>query len=151
MPQLEIYTYPGQVFWLAVSFLALYFCMTQYILPKLRSILQQRDFRRESDVQKATEFKREAESILREYEAELAEARAEASKLVESSRAKSIKEVAAKEAAANAELQSRIESEQEKAKRRQQEGMKENAALRDELAGYIMDKVASEAKAARAA
>jgi len=141
MPQLDIYTYPGQVFWLAVSFIALYFCMAKYILPRLRSILQQRDFRRESDIEKAAEFKREAESILHEYESELAAARAEASAAIEASRAKVAKELAAKKAQADLELQSLIESAQEHARHRKETGMKENLAYKDELAEYIAQKL----------
>ena len=141
MPQLDIYTYPGQIFWLAVSFIFLYFCMAKFVLPKLRSILQQRAFRRESDIEKATEFKHEAETILRDYEAELSAARAEATNLVESSRASIAKELSAKEAEASKNIQYRIEEAQDKADRRKAEGLKENEALKEELAEYIFSNV----------
>ena len=43
MPQLEITTYPSQIFWLVVSFIILYLIMSRVIIPKISSLIKSRD------------------------------------------------------------------------------------------------------------
>lgn len=86
LPQLDASTYAGQIFWLAVCFLILYFGIANAVLPRIRAVLQQRAFRIESDIQKADEFRKEAEAILAEYDAMLADSRANAKALTEKAR-----------------------------------------------------------------
>ena len=43
MPQLEITTYPSQIFWLVVSFLILYLIMSKIIIPKIASVIKSRE------------------------------------------------------------------------------------------------------------
>jgi F-type H+-transporting ATPase subunit b len=78
MPQLDISTYSSQVFWLLVTFVILYFLLWKVALPKVASVLSQRQSKVEQDLNSASQLKQEAEKILADYEAKLAEAKSEA-------------------------------------------------------------------------
>ena len=75
LPQLDIATFPTQVFWLVVSFLVLYILVSQIALPRISEILEERQDRIADDLDKAETIKKEAEQVRAEYEKALAEAR----------------------------------------------------------------------------
>ena len=78
MPQLDIATYLPQLFWLAVTFIALYLLMTWIGLPRIGGVIAQRRSRIEGDLEKAAQMRTEAEAVIAAYERALAEARADA-------------------------------------------------------------------------
>src|SRR6185312_11750583 len=78
MPQLDIATYLPQLFWLAVTFIALYLLMTWIGLPRIGGVIAQRRSRIEGDLEKASQMRTEAEAVISAYERALAEARAQA-------------------------------------------------------------------------
>jgi F-type H+-transporting ATPase subunit b len=78
MPQLDFSTFPSQIFWLAITFTVLYLLMAKLILPKIESVIGQRESRIEGDLQQASRMQGEAEAMLAAYEKALAEARRQA-------------------------------------------------------------------------
>ncbi|MFD2204329.1 F0F1 ATP synthase subunit B' [Kiloniella antarctica] len=79
MPQFEqIDTFVSQIFWLIVTFGALYFLMAKLALPRLTSILEERENRVSGDLEKAERLKQEAEEVLSDYQKAIADARASA-------------------------------------------------------------------------
>lgn len=78
MPQLDPSTFPPQLVWLAITFIALYLLMSRVALPRIGAVLDERRERITEDLEKASQLRQEAESILAEYEQGLAAARAEA-------------------------------------------------------------------------
>lgn len=79
MPQLDISTWPPQLFWLAVSFIALYIVVSRIIIPKTGGVIEARKNTIEGDLAAAVTAKGESEAALKAYEASLAEARSRAS------------------------------------------------------------------------
>ena len=75
MPQFDPSTFLPQLFWLVVSFAVLFVVMWRYALPRLSDILEARQERIDSDLEKAATIKQEADLVLAEYEKALAEAR----------------------------------------------------------------------------
>ena len=75
MPQFDPSTFLPQLFWLVVSFAVLFVAMWRYALPRLSDILEARQERIDSDLEKAASIKQEADLVLAEYETALAEAR----------------------------------------------------------------------------
>ncbi|MEE9209640.1 MAG: F0F1 ATP synthase subunit B' [Kiloniellales bacterium] len=75
MPQFDPSTFLPQLFWLVVSFAVLFVAMWRYALPRLSDILEARQERIDSDLEKASTIKQEADLVLAEYETALAEAR----------------------------------------------------------------------------
>ena len=83
MPQLEqIYTYLGQIFWLFVTFGLLYIVLWKAALPRVSTILQERQERIDEDLRKAEEFKQEADDAITAYEKLVAEARSQAQTVI---------------------------------------------------------------------
>lgn len=75
MPQLDTTTFPSQLFWLCVSFAALYFIIAYIALPKITRVLEVRDETLKDKINRASLYREEAESLLTDYEATLNEAR----------------------------------------------------------------------------
>lgn len=83
MPQLEqLYTFPSQVFWLVVTFVALFFFLRQVALPKVTEVLDARRRKIEGDLEKAAALKSDAEKVLAQYQAAVAKGREEAQTLL---------------------------------------------------------------------
>jgi F-type H+-transporting ATPase subunit b len=78
MPQLDISTFPSQVFWLAVFFVVLYLLMAKLAIPRIEKAIGERRGRIDSDLDKATQMKSEAEAVIAAYEKALADARHQA-------------------------------------------------------------------------
>jgi len=78
MPQFDIATFPPQIFWLAVTFLALYLVMALVGLPRVGGIIKRRREHISDDLDKAQRMKAEAEAVIAAYERALAEARTKA-------------------------------------------------------------------------
>lgn len=100
MPQLDISTFPAQLVWLAISFIALYLLMAKVGLPRVDAVIEARRRRRDDDLARATQMKAEAEAAIAAYEKVLAAARADAQAM--------IKENAERLAAEAAERQRRL-------------------------------------------
>jgi F-type H+-transporting ATPase subunit b len=78
MPQLDLSTFPSQLFWLAVTFLLLYLLMSWVALPRVSAMIVARRARIEGDLERAAQMKAEAEAVMAAYERSLADARAQA-------------------------------------------------------------------------
>jgi F-type H+-transporting ATPase subunit b len=78
MPQLDLATFPPQLIWLAITFLALYAVMSWVGLPRVGGVLAMRRARIDGDLEKAAQMKSEAEAVIAAYEKALAEARLQA-------------------------------------------------------------------------
>ena len=78
MPQLDISTFLPQVFWLLITFSALYILMSRFALPRVGEILEERQNRLDIDLEQAEKYKVESEQLEVEYDKLTAEARAEA-------------------------------------------------------------------------
>lgn len=87
MPQLDFTTFPNQIFWLVLTLLAIYFVLTRVALPRIASVLAERQGTLTNDLAAAEDFKRKAAEAEQAYDKALADARAEAHKIAEETRA----------------------------------------------------------------
>jgi len=78
MPQLDPSLFPTQLFWLFVTFLALFLVAWKVALPRITEVLGARQTRIDGDLEKAQTLKAEAEEVMAAYEKTLATASAEA-------------------------------------------------------------------------
>jgi F-type H+-transporting ATPase subunit b len=74
MPQLDVSTFPGQIFWLIVCFSVLYYLLSRRALPRISKTLDARQDRIAADLDQAQRLRREAELALASYEAAMAKA-----------------------------------------------------------------------------
>ena len=69
MPQLEqISTFPSQIFWLVITFAALFFVMWRIAVPRIADVLEARQKRIDDNLDKAETAKKEAEAAIEAYE-----------------------------------------------------------------------------------
>ena len=115
LPQLDISTWPSQLFWLVVLFTAGYILMAKFVTPRIGSVLEERRAKLDEDLGKARNASEDAARIRAEYEADLDSARtaaaetakqaaAEATKQAQVSEIKIAKKLAEKVAKAEAKL-----------------------------------------------
>lgn len=104
LPQLNFDTWPTQIFWLVVTFAALYFILNRLALPKIAETLQARQEQIAGDLDLAAEFEQKAKEAEAAYHAALNEARGEARKIAD----KTQDEIKARLATATAEADARI-------------------------------------------
>jgi F-type H+-transporting ATPase subunit b len=117
MPQFDATTFPSQLIWLAITFVLLYLVLSRVALPRIASVLEERQKRIGGDLEKAEELKAEAEQVLAEHEAAMAETRAGAQDLIRAAKeematesARRSDELAARIAATAAEAEGRIDA-----------------------------------------
>ncbi len=87
MPQLDFSTWPNQIFWLAVSLVAIYLILTRVGLPRIAAVLAERKGTIINDLTAAEELKAKAVEAEKAYNDALANARSEAAKIVAKARA----------------------------------------------------------------
>jgi F-type H+-transporting ATPase subunit b len=87
MPQLDFSTFPNQIFWLIVTLVAIYFILDKVALPRIASVLAERQGTLTNDLAAAEDLKRQAVEAEEAYNRALAEARAEAQRIAEETRA----------------------------------------------------------------
>ncbi len=81
MPQLEISTFLPQVFWLVLTFAALYIVMWKVAVPGIAEVLESRQKRIEVNLEKAAKAKQEAEETYAAYEDSIKKAHTEAQEI----------------------------------------------------------------------
>ena len=81
LPQMDIGSYPSQIFWLIITFGVLYIFMWKIAIPQLRTTVEERKDKVSMDLNDAEQLKTEAKSILEEYEAKIKNSNLEASSI----------------------------------------------------------------------
>jgi F-type H+-transporting ATPase subunit b len=115
LPQLDISTWPSQLFWLVVLFGVGYVVMAKLVTPRIGAVLEERRQTLDGDLDKARSASEDAASSRAKYEADLEKARAEAAEFArqaaaeatrtaEAAEAKTVKKLAEKTAKAEAKL-----------------------------------------------
>ena len=86
LPQMDISTFPSQIFWLIVTFSILYIFMWKFVIPKLRITIEERKDKISNDVNEAEKLKSEAEEILNKYESKISSSNQDAQKIITEAR-----------------------------------------------------------------
>lgn len=98
MPQFDSSTFASQVFWLAITFVALYLVMRRVVVPRIAEVLDARRRRIETNLEKAEALKKDAAIALAAYEKAVGAAREQARGLIAEAGAR-IAETAARQEA----------------------------------------------------
>jgi F-type H+-transporting ATPase subunit b len=98
MPQFNPEFFAPQLVWLGITFLALYLLMSKLILPRITTILNQREDRIDGNLQRAEALKEEAAQVLAAYQKAIADARAQAQAALAKAGADIAAETSAREA-----------------------------------------------------
>jgi len=108
MPQLDVNAWPPQLFWLAVTFLVLYFIISKIVIPRTGGVIEGRKNQIDSDLASAQRFKAETGKAVAEYEKALAAARDRAHAIAREARDKLNGEVEKERGKLDGELAEKI-------------------------------------------
>lgn len=114
LPQLEIATYPSQLFWLLITFVVLYVLLSKIALPRVSEVLESRQERVDNDLTKAHQLREESDAVRSAYEQSLAESRAAAQAKVAATQNDINERVAAAEAEAAAKAATELRAAEER-------------------------------------
>lgn len=137
MPQFDPSSFSPQLFWLAITFVALYILMAKVALPKIGDVLDERQRKIDDNLDKAATLKAEAETAVAAYEKALAESRAHAQAVIKETAERMAKQAEQR----HKELNDRM-AEQIKA------GEARIAAAKDQALSHVREVAAEVAKAA---
>lgn len=104
LPQMDVSTFPSQLFWLAITFGFLYWIISSFVLPRIGGAIEERRDRIADDLDQAAEFRQQAEQAEKAYNQSLADATARARAIAAETRDKLNAEIA--EISAEADLES---------------------------------------------
>ena len=113
-PPFDATTFASQLFWFALTFIALYLLMSRVALPRIGSILEERRKRIEGDLAEAQRLKGESDAAIAAHEKALSEARGRAQTLANETREKAAAAAETRRKEVDAGLHARI-AEAEKA------------------------------------
>lgn len=107
LPQLDFSTFANQIFWLIVTLVVIYLVLSKVALPRIASVLAERQGAITNDIAAAEELKQKAAEAEEAYEKALADARAEAGRIAAETKAEVQAEVDAAMQKADAEIAAR--------------------------------------------
>jgi F-type H+-transporting ATPase subunit b len=81
MPQLNYHDFAPQLVWLSIAFVALYFVMSRFAVPRIEETLAKRQAKIQGDLDAAEKANEETRALVADYEKRLADAREDARRL----------------------------------------------------------------------
>jgi F-type H+-transporting ATPase subunit b len=107
-PPFQSETFASQLFWLVITFAALYLLASRVLLPRVGGIIDARANKIEGDLSEAQRFKGEADAANAAYEKALADARSRAQALANATREKQAAEAEHKRKALERQLDAKL-------------------------------------------
>lgn len=122
LPQMDTTTFPGQIFWLVVTFAFLFIVMSRVAIPRVGGAIGARRGRIEGDLGTAESLRKDAANTLAGYETALTAARSRALQVADENRKRIVAEIERMKAQADqvaqgatADAEKRIADERAKA------------------------------------
>ncbi len=145
MPQLDISTFSTQIVWLVITFSALFLVMWRIAVPRISDALEQRQKRMDDNLNKAAEFKKEAELAIQTYDELLAKARETAHSAIADSNAALLAETVTKDAELGAKLKLMLGTSEASIARAVDDTMDNVHKVAEEVAAAAVERLLGEA------
>lgn len=141
-PPFDTSLFASQLIWFAITFGALYFIVSRFIVPTVSGVLEKRASQLAADRDAASHKTAEAEAAKAATEKASAKARADARKLIDDMRADVTAKLSAEQAEAEARLAKRAEESAARMAEARGKAMADIPSIADALARDIADKLA---------
>lgn len=141
MPQLDLSTFPSQIFWLVLTFALLYVLLARSILPRIHDVLENRQNKISHDLDRAEQLRNEAEEARQVYERALKESRSKAQSLIAESASLMEKSSAARHAELDVKLSKQLADAESTILSAKQEALGRLAPITKELTLEIVEKL----------
>ena len=149
-PPFETETYGGQLLWLTITFVTLYWLMSTLVLPRLTGIIEGRRRTIARDLDDAAAMKTRAEEAGTAYEKSLGEARVRAQALAQETRATLQAESDARRKALEAELNGRLAEAEQSIAATKAQAMSSVRGIAAETAAAIVERLTGRAPSPQA-
>ena len=141
MPQLDISTFSTQIVWLVITFAALFLVMWRIAVPRISDALEQRQKRMDDNLDKAAEFKKEAEAAIEAYEQSLAAAREAAHSAITDANATLLEEAATKDAELADKLKKMLSESEASIAKATEDAMSNVRVVAEEVASAAVERL----------
>lgn len=108
LPQFDPQFFTSQLFWLTVTFIALYMFLSRVALPRIGQVVEARRGRIQRDLEEAQRMKTETDAALKAYEDALASARGKAQGIAKETRDRITSEVDKERHRVDAEIAAKV-------------------------------------------
>jgi F-type H+-transporting ATPase subunit b len=140
-PPFDRQNFPSQLFWLVLTFVALYVLMTRIALPRIESILAERRRRIDEDLAHAQRFKDRSDAALAAHEKALNDARGRAQALATETRANAEAEAEARRREVDSKLSLHIAEAERAIAAKRSTAMANVRAIAGEAASAIVERL----------
>ncbi len=140
LPQLDITTWPSQLFWLVVTFVIGYILISSLVAPSISSVLENRSTKISNDLETAKKAQDNAKEVYTSYEESLSEARSQAAIAA----AKALEEAKAETASRDAAINKKLAASAKKAEARLSKMRDEALSSLEDLATETSQKIIAE-------
>ncbi|MGH6930506.1 MAG: hypothetical protein ACREEV_19495, partial [Dongiaceae bacterium] len=142
MPQLNFADFPPQLIWLVICFIVLMVLTSKLAMPRIAGVLEQRDVRIKSDLDRAEKVKADADAALATYQKTMADVRAKAQAEMRQGQAAIAAETAKREAEFAQQLAQRTKAAEDSIAQAKVRALADLRGLGAEVAGSVLAKVA---------
>ena len=149
MPQLEITTYPSQIFWLVVSFIILYLIMSRVIIPKISSVIKSRDSEIKNNIHISEQVYKDTEIINNEYEITKKKIESEARSIINHLKETTNKKITTKTDLLKKRLEQKLEKNEQEIIKQKKKTIKEINKISLNISEEILKKLLNKKKIKR--
>jgi len=141
-PPFDATTFASQLFWFVLTFAALYFVLSRFVLPQISSVLAKRAGTIAGDLDQAAQKSAAAEDARAAMEKAKAKARSDARAMIDAARADVTAKLTAEQEAAETRLIARITAAEGKVAEARAKALADVPGIAEALARDIADKLA---------
>jgi len=149
MPQFELANWPGQIFWLLITFAVLYGVLSRVFIPRIRHAIDTRRGQIAGDMAEARRLRDEAEAQAEIADAQMAEGRLRAQHLAADAKAKSAADSANRQAALETELSGKLDEAETRIRASRDQAMSQVRGIASDTGAAITEKLSGKAVDAR--
>jgi len=149
MPQFDPALFTPQLFWLLLTFIALYALMALVALPRIGAVLDERQRKIDDNLEKAALLKAEADAAIAAYEKALADSRAQAQKVIREAGDRLAREADERNRAQAARLADLIKSGEARIAAAKAEALANVRTVASDVAGAVVERLIGRAAPAK--
>lgn len=142
MPQLNFADFPPQLVWLVIAFVVLMILTSKLAMPRIASVLEQREARIKGDLDRAERVKAEADAALTAYQKTMSDARNKAQSELRQTLTDIAAETAKHESAFTQQLAQRTKAAEDSIGQAKMRALAELRGVGSEVTGNVLAKVA---------
>ena len=149
-PPFQSNTYASQLVWLAIAFVLLFVLMSKWALPRVGSVIENRQKRIDGDIAEAGKLKEQSDAAVAAYEKALADARANAQAIANEPRDKQAAEAETRRKALEDELNGKLTDAEKTIAATKQSAMSNVRGIAEDATRAIVERLIGKAPSEQA-